>query len=115
MSASHGSVRMGPISLFTLLIVLCLAVMAVLSVTTSQATYVLAQRQANATVALYANETAAQNLVAHIDQTLSQARVQGQGSYQVSSMLVAVLPHYCAEAQLHSFPTRRSSDRKSVV
>lgn len=99
MSASHGSVRMGPISLFTLLIVLCLAVMAVLSVTTSQATYVLAQRQANATVALYANETAAQNLVAHIDQTLSQARVQGQGSYQVSSMLEAVLPNYCADAQ----------------
>lgn len=99
MSASHGSVRMDPISLFTLLIVLCLAVMAVLSVTTSQATYVLAQRQANATVALYANETAAQNLVAHIDQTLSQARVQGQGSYQVSSMLEAVLPNYCADAQ----------------
>lgn len=99
MSKSHGSVRMGPISIFTLLIVLCLAVMAVLSISTSQATYVLAQRQANATVALYANEAAAQDLVAHVDQTLAQARAQGQGSYQVHSTLETKLPEYCVSAQ----------------
>ncbi len=99
MSTSHGSVRMGPISLFTLLVVLCLAVMAVLSVTTSQATYVLAQRQANATVALYANEAAAQNLVAHIDETLEQLRTQGQSGTQARTALEAVLPQYCVDAQ----------------
>ena len=35
MAKPHGSVRIGPISLFTLIIVLCLAVLTVLSVTTS--------------------------------------------------------------------------------
>ena len=37
MAKPHGSVRIGPISLFTLIIVLCLAVLTVLSVTTSLA------------------------------------------------------------------------------
>lgn len=98
-TTSHGSVRMGPISIFTLIVVLCLAVMAVLSVTTSQATYVLAQRQAHATVALYANETAAQEFVAQLDETLSQARSQGQGGAQVRGVFEENLNEYCADAQ----------------
>ena len=36
MNSTNGSVRIGPISLFTLVIILCLAVMAVLSATTAQ-------------------------------------------------------------------------------
>ena len=44
MAKSRGSVRMGPISLFALIIILCLAVMAVLAVTTAQASYTLTQR-----------------------------------------------------------------------
>ena len=39
MAKPHGSVRIGPISLFTLIIVLCLAVLTVLSVTTSLQRY----------------------------------------------------------------------------
>ena len=37
MARNQGSVRMGPVSLFTLVIILCLAVLAVLAVTTAQA------------------------------------------------------------------------------
>ncbi len=58
----RGSVRIGPISLFALVIILCLAVMAVLSVTTAQATYAAAERQALFTNDTYANERAAQEL-----------------------------------------------------
>ena len=54
MAKSRGSVRMGPISLFALIIILCLAVMAVLAVTTAQASYVLAERQASADAELAA-------------------------------------------------------------
>ena len=50
----RGSVRIGPISLFALVIILCLAVMAVLSVTTAQATYAAAERQAEALSAVRA-------------------------------------------------------------
>lgn len=46
MNSTNGSVRIGPISLFTLVIILCLAVMAVLSATTAQATYSAAEKQA---------------------------------------------------------------------
>ena len=60
----RGSVRIGPISLFALVIILCLAVMAVLSVTTAQATYAAAERQASFTTDTYANERAGQELVA---------------------------------------------------
>ena len=45
MNSTNGSVRIGPISLFTLVIILCLAVMAVLSATTAQATYSAAENQ----------------------------------------------------------------------
>ena len=52
MNSTNGSVRIGPISLFTLVIILCLAVMAVLSATTAQATYSAAEKQA-----LFTNDT----------------------------------------------------------
>ena len=38
MSGTQSTVRMGPISVLTLAIVLCLAVMGVLAITTAQAT-----------------------------------------------------------------------------
>ena len=49
MAKPHGSVRIGPISLFTLIIVLCLAVLTVLSVTTSLAELSTTERQAATT------------------------------------------------------------------
>ena len=47
---SYGNdVRIGPISVFTLIIVICLAVLAVLAFTSANATLVTTQRQATAT------------------------------------------------------------------
>lgn len=72
-----GSVRMGPISIFTLVIVVCLAVMAVLSVTTAHADAALAERQASFTQDDYANEIAGQTLMAEADGALATVRAQG--------------------------------------
>lgn len=74
---SHGSVRMGPISIFTLVIILCLAVMAVLSFSTAKATYASSQRHASSTTELYALEEAAQGFTANVDGILGDVRASG--------------------------------------
>lgn len=79
MAKSSGSVRMGPISLFALVIILCLAVLAVLTVTTSNAGHVIAQRQAAYTQDTYANEIEAQTLMADVDEVLAPVREAGGG------------------------------------
>lgn len=76
---SNSTVRIGPISLFTLVIILCLAVMAMLSVTTAQATYSAAEKQALFNDDTYANERAAQSAVAEIDAALQPVRTAGGG------------------------------------
>lgn len=71
------TVRMGPLSLFALVVALCLAVMAVLSVATANASMALAERQASFTADDYANEAVAQELLARIR---SAAREGGAGA-----------------------------------
>lgn len=61
-------------SLLTLVIVLCLATLAVLSVSTAQATFAATERQASFTDDTYRNEAAAQQFVASIDNVLAEAR-----------------------------------------
>ncbi|WP_255467153.1 S4A5 electrogenic sodium bicarbonate cotransporter 4 [Raoultibacter phocaeensis] len=61
-------------SLLTLVIVLCLATMAVLSVSTAQATFAATERQASFTDDTYKNETAAQRFVAGVDGVLNEVR-----------------------------------------
>lgn len=63
-----GSVRIGPITLFTLIAVICLSTLAVLSVTTATASFNLAQLQAVSTQQQYEAESAAQYFVACVDQ-----------------------------------------------
>lgn len=94
----RGSVRIGPISLFALVIILCLAVMAVLSVTTSQATYAAAEKQAEFTADTYANEQAAQELAADVDAVLAQVRAAGGGLAEALVVVERALP---AGAQLN--------------
>lgn len=65
---------MGPISLFSLLIALCLAVMATLSVSTALATYASTQRQASSTESVYAADAAAQSFLAETDSQLAAVR-----------------------------------------
>ena len=76
----HGradNVRIGPISLFTLIIVLCMAVLAVLAFSTAHASMVMAERQATATAELYLDEVAAQEFVAGVDDRLARVRAAG--------------------------------------
>ena len=94
----RGSVRIGPISLFALVIILCLAVMAVLSVTTAQATYAAAERQASFTADTYANERAGQEFAADIDAALAPVRAAGGGL--ALGALAAVRAALPADAEL---------------
>lgn len=72
MAKPHGSVRIGPISLFTLIIVLCLAVLAVLSVTTARAELSITERQAATTTETYQLEDVGQHFLANVDAALAQ-------------------------------------------
>lgn len=82
-----GSVRMGPISIFSLIITLCLAVMATLSISTAQATLAATQRQAASTESVYADEVAAQEFMAELDAQLSTVRAAGGGRANALSAL----------------------------
>lgn len=87
-----GSVRIGPISLFTLVIVLCLAVMSVLAVATAQATYAAAEKQALFATDTYANESEAQQFVAEVDAALAGVRASGGGLQAAYATVDRVLP-----------------------
>lgn len=92
----HGrvdNVRIGPISLFTLIIVLCMAVLAVLSFSTAHASMVMAERQATATSELYLDEVAAQEFVAGIDDELAKVRAaDANGTAGVKAVSEALIP-----------------------
>lgn len=76
MAKPHGSVRIGPISLFTLIIVLCLAVLTVLSVTTSLAELSTTERQAATTTETYQLEAVGQQFVADVDAALAEGTLE---------------------------------------
>lgn len=92
MSRPRGSVRMGPISLFTLVIVLCLAVLGVLAITTAQATFAAAEKQALFTTDTYMNETAAQEFVAEVDAALASVREEGGDYAEAREAVQEILP-----------------------
>ena len=62
--AKQGSERIGPVSILVLIIILCLAVMAVLTLITSEAEESITVRQEESTTAFYANEAEAQEYLA---------------------------------------------------
>lgn len=70
MAKPHGSVRIGPISLFALIIILCLAVLSVLSLTTARAELSITERQAQTTTETYQLETAGQTFVMEVHNAL---------------------------------------------
>ena len=78
MNDSQSSVRIGPISLFALIAVICLATLAVLSIATSNATYRLTTLQADSMAQQYHAETAAQTFVARIDARYADATVTAE-------------------------------------
>ena len=90
---THGNdVRIGPISVFTLIIVVCLAVLAVLAFTSANATLVMTQRQATATSELYLDEAAAQQFVAGVDDELSTVRTAGGTNVDAVQAVQRALP-----------------------
>lgn len=84
---SGGSVRMGPISVFALIIILCLSVLAVLSLTTSIAELKVTDRQAATTTQTYLLERTGQDLVADVDAALSRGANLSEifGAWSISS------------------------------
>lgn len=78
---ANNSVRMGPISLFTLVVVLCIAVMSVLCFSLAHSPLTVAQRQADFSTDSYANESAGQEFVAAVDEVLAGLRAKaGSGA-----------------------------------
>lgn len=75
MAKPHGSVRIGPISLFTLIIILCLSVLAVLSLTTARAELSITERQAATTTETYQLEQAGQRFLSEVDGALKQGNL----------------------------------------
>ncbi len=78
MARRRNPVRMGPISIFVLVIILCLAVLATLSFATSRAQVSIQERQEEMVKATYDNEIAAQQFVAALDATLAPLRAEGR-------------------------------------
>ena len=78
-------VRIGPISLITLIIVICMAVLGVLAASTSHATQTISERQANASQQMYLNEKAGQELVADIDAVLVNQRATGASATRAAA------------------------------
>lgn len=82
---------MGPISVFALVIILCLAVLGVLSVTSASAGSALAQRQAEFAADDYRNEIVGQSFYAHADDVLARVRAQGGDAQAASAALEAAM------------------------
>lgn len=92
------NVRIGPLSVLTLVGILCMAVLAVLSVSTSNASLVIAQRQAHAISDSYLAEAAAQDFMASLDAELAKAAAPG-GAAVSMSVLEGALPDISRHAQ----------------
>ena len=88
------AVRIGPISVFALVIIICLAALAVLAVSTAHSSLVLSQRQAVATQELYLDETAAQTFLAELDEALA-----GDGGARSAAALEPQLVSFCNKAE----------------
>lgn len=72
--ANETVIRMGPITVIALLIIIALATLGVLSLTTARASGIAAEKQDSAIQALYNNEVEAQQFLADLDAALVPAR-----------------------------------------
>lgn len=73
-----ATIRMGPVTIFTLLIIVCLATLSVLALTTARASYAAAEKQNAGVQATYDVERQGQEFVAKVDAQLATARAAGQ-------------------------------------
>lgn len=94
-----NKVRIGPISIITLIAVLCMAVLGILAISTANATYTISNRQADATASMYCNEAAAQQFVAELDDTLARVRNAGGTQDEAEQAVDRALDDIAAEAR----------------
>lgn len=78
MARNQGSVRMGPLGLFTLVAVLCMATLCVLCIVTAQASLQMSHRYAASNQLAYQNEQAAQTWLASVAQKPNPTKVDLQ-------------------------------------
>lgn len=97
--SSSTRVRIGPISLFTLVIVVCLSVLAVLAASTANATYAMSERMGIATQDYYLDDAAGQVLVAGIDGALEDVRATGGDRDAAVRAVESALPDICEKAR----------------
>ena len=97
--AEGRNVRIGPASLFTLVIIVCLSVLAVLGASTAHAAWAMSQRMGTATSEFYQNETAGQELVARMDDVLGGVRAAGGSATDAANAVQAALPGICNQAR----------------
>lgn len=74
---NDSTVRIGSITIFALVIVLCIAVMGMLSVSTGRAALAASEKQAMYTSEIYQNEEEAWKLISKIDEALYDYRLNG--------------------------------------
>lgn len=115
MTKGKGSVRIGPVSLLTLVIVLCIATMAVLSITTAQATYAATERQAAFTEDTYDNESAAQRFVAGIDDILAEVRAGKASGSSALARIESALPTLSGDASTDGMTVDATIDGSTVI
>lgn len=89
--SNDTAVRMGPVTVFTLLIIIALATLSVLSLTTAQAARTAAEKHDSAIQALYENEREAQTFLADLDAALAEQRAEGANPNQ-AARAIANLP-----------------------
>lgn len=87
MAHDSSAVRIGPVSIFSLIIILCLCVMGALSLTTAQAGVSEAEKQVAFVDDTYANEVEAQQFVAQVDDALASVKERQGGLADVPSVL----------------------------
>lgn len=93
------NVRIGPVSVITLIIVICMAVMGVLAVSTSAATKTISDRQAAATERMYLDERAGQEFVAGVDDVLAGLRGSGTSASRAAQAVENALDSICEGAR----------------
>lgn len=93
-----GNARIGPISVVTLVIVIGMAVLAVLAVSTANATLVMSQRLATSTDEYYLDDRAAQVFLAHVDAELGAVRAAGGKGQAAGEAIARSLEGICADA-----------------
>ncbi|MDO4854296.1 MAG: hypothetical protein Q4A43_02595 [Coriobacteriia bacterium] len=103
-------VRIGPISLATLIAILLVGVLALLCVTTANAAQTMAQRQASATTETYALDSCGQKMLASISEELSSS----SSLKATASKLSSIAEKAKKDVGEESLTIKTSSDSKSL-